>query len=309
MRIATAFYSSQSVQILQQRQQQLSATQSQLTSGVRVGKSSDDPADAARAERAMALKSRNDATLRAVDASRNAMTLTESALGDASDMVQDARETLVALGNGVYSDQDRQSQVQKLSQIRDELLSVANRQDSSGGYLFGAAGSSTAPFSKNVTGTVVYGAQISAGQTLAASNAGEPLPLTVDGAQAWRMGNTPADDIFSVLQNAITALGAPGVSSAQVQTAVAAGLSGVDTAHGSLQSYRTEAGEALNRLDGVSDRLTNLNITAETERSNAVDLDLVEALSKYQTQQAGYDAALKAYASVQRMSLFQYISN
>jgi flagellar hook-associated protein 3 FlgL len=34
---------------------------------------------------------------------------------------------------------------------------------------------------------------------------------------------------------------------------------------------------------------------------------MVEAISNFQNQQSGYDAALKTYASVQRMSLFQYI--
>lgn len=309
MRIASAFYASQSVQNLQTRQQQLTQTQDQMTSGLRVAKASDDPADAARAERSSALVARNKATLRAVEASRNAMSLGETAMSDAGDMIQQARETMVALGNSTYTDTDRQAQIVKLTEMRDQLLSVANRQDGSGGYLFGAAGTSTPPFSKDGVGNVVYGVAIPAGQTLAASNVDEPLPLTVDGAQAWRMGNTPADDVFAVLQTAITTLSATGLTGAQIKTAVADGLSGIDRAHRSLQSSRTLAGEALNRLDGVADRLAALNITAETERSNAVDLDLVEALSRFQSQQAGYDAALKAYASVQRMSLFQYINS
>jgi flagellar hook-associated protein 3 FlgL len=33
----------------------------------------------------------------------------------------------------------------------------------------------------------------------------------------------------------------------------------------------------------------------------------VEAISRFQSQQSGYDAALKSYSIVQRLSLFQYI--
>ena len=46
---------------------------------------------------------------------------------------------------------------------------------------------------------------------------------------------------------------------------------------------------------------------AQTERSAAEDLDMVEAISEFQGKQTGYDAALKTYSMVQRLSLFQYI--
>jgi flagellar hook-associated protein 3 FlgL len=49
-------------------------------------------------------------------------------------------------------------------------------------------------------------------------------------------------------------------------------------------------------------------MAAQTERSNAEDLDMVEALSAFQNKQSGYDAALKTYSMVQRLSLFDYLS-
>ena len=35
---------------------------------------------------------------------------------------------------------------------------------------------------------------------------------------------------------------------------------------------------------------------------------MVQALSDFQAKQSGYDAALKTYSLVQRMSLFQYLN-
>ena len=35
---------------------------------------------------------------------------------------------------------------------------------------------------------------------------------------------------------------------------------------------------------------------------------MVAALSQFQNKQSGYDAALKSYSMVQRMSLFQYLN-
>ena len=90
MRIATAFAYDQTIFNLQQRQQALAESQVQLTSGKRVNKASDDPTSAARAERALAAAARNEANQRSLDASRNVMTITESALGDAVELILDA---------------------------------------------------------------------------------------------------------------------------------------------------------------------------------------------------------------------------
>jgi flagellar hook-associated protein 3 FlgL len=35
---------------------------------------------------------------------------------------------------------------------------------------------------------------------------------------------------------------------------------------------------------------------------------MVQAIADFQNRQTGYDAALKAYSIVQRMSLFQYLN-
>ena len=48
-------------------------------------------------------------------------------------------------------------------------------------------------------------------------------------------------------------------------------------------------------------------LLAQTERSAAEDIDMVQALSDFQQRQTSYDAALRAYASVQKLSLFDYI--
>ena len=59
-----------------------------MTTGKRVSKASDDPAAAARAERAMASIGRTATSQRAVDASKVAMAQTESSLGNAGELMQ-----------------------------------------------------------------------------------------------------------------------------------------------------------------------------------------------------------------------------
>ncbi len=396
MRIATANTFDASIDSLQRRQQALATSQEQLTTGKRVNRASDDPAAAARAERALAAEKHTDAKQRAVNASQNAMQLADSALGDANDLLQQIREALVAAGNGSYSDTERQAQATKIATLRDQLFTVANRQDGAGAYLFGGQSPDRAPF-LDAAGGVTY--QGTSGQVSAAS--GDPLPLTVDGRSAWmsaRTGNgtfvtapgaangngawidsgrvtnpaavtgssysiafsvaggvttysvlqdgsptavsgtyttgraiefdgmaatitgTPADgdtfeitpstasqNIFAALDGAVAALNTPLRSPAQVAQTNSTYLAAVDSAMAQMLSVRSHVGETLNRIETATGRLDDLRLSAQTDRSNAEGLDMVQAISDFQNKQTGYDAALKSYSMVQKMSLFNYI--
>ena len=61
------------------------------------------------------------------------------------------------------------------------------------------------------------------------------------------------------------------------------------------------------RIDGETARLADQKLANQIQRSNAEDLDMTEAISKFQSMQTGYDAALKSYSMVQRLSLFEYL--
>ncbi|MFN3861278.1 MAG: flagellar hook-associated protein FlgL [Roseateles sp.] len=403
MRLATANLYEASIANLQRRQNALQQQQQQLTSGKRVALASDDPTGAARAERALASIGRVEANQRALEASRNSMTLAESALGDANELLQQARETLVAAGNASYSDAERQSLANKLKGLRDQLLAIANRPDGAGGYVFSGQGSSSPPFLDQAGGVSYVGV---AG-TIQTGNL-DSFQLTVDGRAAWeqaRSGNgsfvteanpnsidptqpasgwidsgrvtnpalltgqnyridivgtapaqtytvtnldtgtgvaagaftpgqsiefdgmamaisgapadgdsfsvAPATDdlkVFDVLDRAIRELKTPLRNNAQIQQSNAGRLRDIDAVLGKLQNVRSQVGERLNNLDGTESRLAALKQYSAEERSAAEDLDVVKAISEFQNQQTGYDTALKTYALVQRMSLFQYIT-
>ena len=308
MRVTTYSVYQNSITNLQQRQQGLQKSQEQLTSGKRVAKPSDDPVAAARAERALAAMTRADAHQRALEASRTATQQAESALGDAGDLIQRARESLLAAGNPSYTDNERKALVLTLQGVREQLLGVANRSDGAGNYLFGGQGTDAPPFVESGAGHVIY--QGTAGQTLVAS--GETLSTTLDGAHTWL--NAPSGtpgvtvSIFDVLDAAIGSLSAPGASGAAVAAAVKTGVADLDTFHAHLLSERASTGEALNRMHQAELRIADGKLAAQVDRSNAEDLDLVQAISDFQNRQSGYDAALKAYSMVQKLSLFNYIS-
>ena len=307
MRVATLSSFDASVSQLQRRQQALTTAQEQLTSGKRVLRASDDPAAAATAERALAAESRAVSRQRALDASRHAMQLAEGALGEAGELMQQVREQIVAAGNGSYTDAERQIAAASLRSLRDDLLAVSNRQDGTGRYVFGGQGSGGLPL-LDAPGGVIYTA--TAGQMQAAT--GEATALSVDGRAAFLQAPDPANpgatiSVFDVIDQVVTELEIPNQTPAQIAATISNGIGQVDIVADNLSSWRAETGQALNRIDAVGDRLAQSKLDAQEERSHAEDLDMLAAISDFQNQQSGYDAALKTYSIVQRMSLFDYV--
>ena len=85
------------------------------------------------------------------------------------------------------------------------------------------------------------------------------------------------------------------------------GMRDVDSVMGHLQAARAETGAVLTRLDSIDGRNQDRALWARSVQADAEDLDMVQAISTFQNQQSGYQAALQSYAMVQRLSLFDYV--
>jgi flagellar hook-associated protein 3 FlgL len=138
------------------------------------------------------------------------------------------------------------------------------------------------------------------------------MPLSLDGRAVWLQAPDPANagatiSVFDALDKAINELATTGRTAQQVAGTVSDGLAGIDASMSNLSSWRSAAGEALNRADNIDGRLSQAKLDAQSQRSDAEDLDMVAAVSDVQAKQTGYDAALKTYSMVQRLSLFDYI--
>jgi len=144
--------------------------------------------------------------------------------------------------------------------------------------------------------------------------------ISIDG-MSFSVNGTPAqgDDfqiapaqknlsVFDALDRIVGQLKTPQQSGSQVAQEVQSSLRDIDQVSGQISSARSFAGSTLARLDGVKGRLDATQLSAQTAQSNAEDLDMVQALSSFQNQQTGYSAALQSYASIQKMSLFQYLN-
>jgi flagellar hook-associated protein 3 FlgL len=172
-----------------------------------------------------------------------------------------------------------------------------------------AAGTTTYAILKDGLPTAVTAAAYVDGQNIAIDG----MSFRVHGAPAngdnfQCKPATPTLTVFDALDKAVADLGQSGQTGAQRTQANSDNLRNLDAVMQPLQSARSLAGEYLNRIDSETSRIDDLKLARKAERSAAEDLDMVQAISAFQAQQTGYDAALKSYSMVQRLSLFQYLN-
>lgn len=407
MRVTTAHAYDTTIAQLNKRQAELAAQQERISTGKRVIRASDDPVAAALSESVQNRLSRVQTDQRALDASRTSIQQAESALGESGDLIQKVRDLMLAGGNATYGPVERKALADQIEGLREQLFSVANRQDSAGRSLFGGLGGSATPFVQEFgsgsaevrfdghrgqqaagdahlpqamdgeaiwmrlpagNGTFVLDVPASntgsvradAGQVTSLSaltghdyqvdfsGSGSSLQYSVTdlttglpvtgqtavayqpGAQlafdgmSFKLSGTPKPgdrldiapattptDLFNVMQDAVNALrydtGSPGDAAKRTHE-LGRALTELDAGHDRVLLARAQAGEWLNRADSLENLFGNREVDHTSEQSKLEDLDLVKGISQFQHQQLGLDAALKSYAQVQRLSLFQYVS-
>jgi flagellar hook-associated protein 3 FlgL len=130
-------------------------------------------------------------------------------------------------------------------------------------------------------------------------------PANGDTVQVVPSTNT---NLFKVMDDAITAIGDPNLTSSQRAQAVGLALTQVDTGMNQLQAARSQAGEWMNRADNIQDAQEGRTLQLSADKSRAEELDMVKGISDFTRFQTGYQTALQSYAQVQKLSLFNFIS-
>ena len=142
------------------------------------------------------------------------------------------------------------------------------------------------------------------------------LSFRLDGAPAAgdSLDITPSDtptDLFKVMQDAVDALRAPTVDpgdAARRTQNLGRALTEIDAGHNRILLARAQSGEWLNRADTIENLLSSRAVDQQAEQSTLEDLDMVKGISEFKNLEVGLQAALQSYASVQKLSLFQYVS-
>jgi len=104
-----------------------------------------------------------------------------------------------------------------------------------------------------------------------------------------------------------TSIAIPGNIATTVSIPLYDHLDQLDTALGRILDVRAQLGARLNVLDSQDEINQDLNLSIESTRSQIEDLDMAEAISRFNLQIVALQAAQQAFVKVQNLSLFNLL--
>lgn len=307
MKISTSLYFDRSTQQLGNVQAKLTKVQEQLSTGLQIVKPSDAPDKASlvtRLESELARQSGYQDTLKSVNVRLSAE---ETALKNTSDVMYRVKELAVQAANDTLGAQDRQSIALELGTLRDQILSMANSQDSNGNYLFSGSRAGEPAFSQNSDGRVVYQGDHSRMKVNVGDN--RRMNLNLPGSDIFTRvvrddgkGNKVGVDFFQALDDLTAAV--KGADRTQIQR----GIAEVDTLQGGISEGLGQIGADLSVVDMQTNVLDQVVLRLQTTRSDVEDLDYTEAITRMNKDQLALEAAQSSFAKISQLSLFKFLS-
>lgn len=307
MKISTSLYFNKATTQLGNVQGELSKAQEQLSLGKQIVKPSDAPDKAAlvtRLESELSRQTGYQDTLKAVNIR---LTAEETALKNTSDVMYRIKELAVQAGNDTLSPQDRQSVALELSNLKDQVLSLANSQDTNGNYLFSGSRTGVPAFNKDASGRVIYQGD----QARMKVNVGDSrrMNLNMPGSDTFTrvvrddgQGGKVGVDFFQSLDDLVTAVKAGDHNNIQ------RGIGEVDTLQNGISQGLGQVGSDLAIVDMQNTVLDQVVLQLKTTRSDVEDLDYTSAITKMNKDQLALEAAQSSFAKISQLSLFKYMN-
>jgi len=173
----------------------------------------------------------------------------------------------------------------------------------------------------NSTGTTTSAAQpFTAGSAIALGTSGQSVTITGAPANNDAFTVTPATqvpasqggtNIFSTIQNMITALQAPAdtpTAAAALTNALNVGLTQVQNAISNVTTVHATVGGREQQISAMQTVSATLTLQNTSSLADVTSIDLPSTISKYTQTQYSLQASQQAFVQVQQMSLFQYLS-
>ena len=274
---------------------QLSTSEQELSSGYKLNKPSDDPYGASQALKLRADLAANTQYQSNVQDANSWQNVADTALGDIGDSIQRARDLVIQGANDTNDASDRQAIVTELNQLIDSIKTDGNTQYA-GRYIFSGTATNTQPYQLGSNdaysgNTAMITREIGVGVQVAINTPGSSVIGDGTGGLLATLRGI-VNDLQSGNTNALSTTD----------------LNALDTANDTLLNARAQVGALSDRLTTASNRLQSTEQSTTQLLSNVQDADMTQVMVNFSTQQAAYQAALRAGAQIIQPSLMDFLS-
>jgi flagellar hook-associated protein 3 FlgL len=394
MRIATTTFQNDAVAQMDALEAALAKTQQQLSTGLKVQNAADDPTGSVLVNQMNVEISASTQYVTNGNTAQTNLGLEEQALSDATNVMQNANTLAVEANDSSLTAAQRGNIATELQQDLQSLVGIANRQDSSGAYLFGGIASSSQPFTQSnntisyngaaqvnqvqidqnqsisvgdtgatafmniptgngtfvtsasstnagsasiSTGTVVNSSQWvpgnytitfsnptnytvtdSAGNTVTSGTYADGDTISFNGVQMTINGTPAAGDTFTVgpsgtssafdaLSNLIGTLQSSTLNNGQLATQIGSAIQQISNSITNFSNVSASVGSRLNAITASQSTATTNQTTLKTNIGTITNTDYAAATTALSSEELALQAAQESYASLEKMSLFQYL--
>ncbi|MCU7814346.1 MAG: flagellar hook-associated protein FlgL [Candidatus Thiodiazotropha sp. (ex Rostrolucina anterorostrata)] len=299
-RVSTSMLFDRGISSMLERQSDLSRAQMQISIGKRILTPKDDPPGAAYALNLRTSITQVEQYQNNADRARARLELQEATLRGVDDLMPRILELTIQGQSDTYSPGARQAIAEELRQLNDELMALANTRDSDGEYIFAGYDADSIPFSNPADGVFAYAGdmggralQISATRQVQDRENGYDVFMNVDTTAGIKR------NIFETVHGVIAGLEADAPNGALIDD--------LNLAQQHIGATRARGGARLNAIDEQRNVNEDFILTMQTALSETEDLDLAEAVSRFEQDLLALQAAQQTFNMVQGLSLFDYL--
>jgi flagellar hook-associated protein 3 FlgL len=289
---------------LNQSFDRMSTTQEELSSGKRINVPSDDPYGTSVV---LSLNGQLGALSAYASQVSDGTAWTQAAqtsLTNITNVVQRARELTVEAANGTNTQSNLTASAAEVDQLIASVEQEANTSYN-GQYIF-AGTTNVAPY-QSAMGDVYQGNSGTAGAITRQIGPGTSVQVNADLASVLGNGSGGPGGPDGKLLDTLRTI------SADMKSGNTSGLANVDlgrldTNLSSLTQLQASVGAVTDRLALASTRLQGLQLADTQALSDTQDADMAQTEINYSTQQAAYQAALRAGANIVQASLLNFLN-
>jgi flagellar hook-associated protein 3 FlgL len=279
----------------------LTRTTDELSSGKKILEPSDDPYGASQViDLQSQLEGLSSYESNAQDGIswENTASTAMSSIGQAAQRV---RELLVQGANGTYNQSDLETMALQVEQLTEGVKQDANTEYA-GQYLFSGTATTTAPYEQGAEDEYQGN-----GETVSRA-VGPGATVTITTNISTLLGNGEASEDGKLLDTLRTI--AKNLRAGTAEAREALGTTDLQNLDGNLETLtqlQATAGSATDQLQTALSRNEDLQTSISQALSNTDDTNVAAVSVEYANEQAAYEAALRAAASIVQESLLNFL--
>jgi flagellar hook-associated protein 3 FlgL len=223
------------------------------------------------------------------------------AMSNISNILQTVRQLLVQSSSGTYNQSDRESAASEIEQLAEAVKQDSNTQYA-GQYVFSGTKTTTEPYPQGAEDTY----QGDTGTITRAIGPGVSVDISTNISSLLGNGQSSGDGkLLDTLQTIAQHL--RGGTTEDVSALGSSDLKSLEANVETLSQLQATAGSVTDQLQTATSRIESLQSSITASLSNTEDANIAQVSIAYSNEQAAYEAALRAGASIIQESLLQFL--